>query len=58
MLEHELDGTIRDWMVLVEKQEDLMSIPLSYEDRIGHLPALIHEVIVRLRLDAGTNRFL
>src|SRR6202043_2538996 len=38
-----------------EKQEDLMSIKLSYEDRTGHLPALLREVIVRLRLDAGTK---
>jgi hypothetical protein len=28
---------------------------LGYEDRTGHLPALLREVIVRLRLDAGTK---
>jgi hypothetical protein len=55
ILEHELNTTIQDWMALVEKQEDLMSIPLSYEDRTGHLPALLHEVISRLRLDAGSK---
>ncbi len=55
ILEHELDATIHDWMELVQKQEDLMSIPLSYEERTGHLPALLHEVIARLRLDAGSK---
>ena len=55
VLEHELNATIHDWMALVEQQEDLMSVPLSYEDRTGHLPALLHEVIARLRLDAGTK---
>jgi hypothetical protein len=55
ILERELDPVIHDWMKLVEKQEDLMSIVLSYEDRTGHLPALLREVIVRLRLDAGTK---
>jgi hypothetical protein len=55
ILEHQLDAVIHDWMALVEKQEDLMLIPLSYEDRTGHLPALLREVLVRLRLDAGTK---
>ena len=41
-------------MTLVEKQEDLMSIPLSYEDRT-RLPALLREVVARLRLNAGTE---
>ena len=53
ILERELDPVIHDWMRLVEKQEDLMSIALSYEDRTGHLAALLREVIVRLRLDAS-----
>jgi hypothetical protein len=55
ILERQLNNVIHDWMMLVEKQEDLMSIALSYEDRTGHLPALLREVIVRLRLDAGTK---
>ena len=55
ILERELEPVIHDWMMLVENQQDLMSIALSYEDRTGHLPALLREVIVRLRLDAGTK---
>jgi hypothetical protein len=55
ILERKLDAVIHDWMTLVEKQGDLMSITLSYEDRTGHLPALLREVIARLRLSAGTR---
>jgi hypothetical protein len=55
ILERELDVVIHDWLALVEKQDDLMLIPLSYEDRTGHLPALLREVIARLRLDAGSK---
>jgi hypothetical protein len=32
-----------------------MAIPLDYETRTGHLPHLLHVVINRLRLDAGTK---
>ena len=55
ILERQLDDVIHEWLALVEEQEDLMSIPLSFEERSGHLPALLHEVIARLRLDAGAK---
>jgi hypothetical protein len=55
ILERELDHLIHDWMTLVEKQEDLMAVSLSYEERTGHLPKLLQDLIARLRLDAGTK---
>ena len=55
VLERERDALVHDWMTLVEKQEDLMAIPLSYEERTGHLPNLLHDVVTRLRLDSGTK---
>src|ERR1700730_3949416 len=51
ILEKELDPTIQEWIELVEKEPDLIRIPLNFEERTGHLPRLIHEVIARLRLD-------
>jgi hypothetical protein len=30
-------------------------IPLNFEERTGHLPHLLHDVIKRLRMDAGTK---
>jgi DNA-binding response OmpR family regulator len=50
ILEHDLDMTIQDWMTLVEQDEELTCIPLSFEDRTGHLPNLLADLIYRLRL--------
>jgi hypothetical protein len=55
ILERELLAVIRDWLVRVEKEPELACIPLNFEERTGHLPALLHDVIARLRLDAGTR---
>jgi CheY-like chemotaxis protein len=50
ILEHDLDATIRDWLTLVDQDEELTCIPLSFEERTGHLPNLIADLINRLRL--------
>jgi hypothetical protein len=55
ILDCQLDDVIHEWLALVEEQEDLMSIPLNYDSRTGHLPALLHEVVARLRLKASTK---
>jgi hypothetical protein len=55
IIERELQSVITDWLFRVDQESDLKSIPLSFEDRTGHLPQLLHDVIARLRLDAGTK---
>jgi hypothetical protein len=55
VLERERDRLIHEWLGMVEKQEDLMTIKLSYEDRTGHLPQLLADVIARLHLDTSTK---
>jgi hypothetical protein len=55
ILEQELDPTIDDWLELVEKEPDLMRVRLNFEERTGHLPKLLHDVIARLRLDKGSK---
>ena len=50
ILEHNLDATIQNWMALVEQDKELTCIPLSFEDRTGHLPNLLADLIYRLRL--------
>jgi hypothetical protein len=55
ILERELDATIHEWMGLVEKDPELSRIPMNYEERTGHLPKLLHDVIARLRLDKETK---
>jgi len=51
ILESQLDDVIQEWLCRVEKEPELMSIPLSFEERTGHLPQLLRDVIRRLRLD-------
>jgi DNA-binding response OmpR family regulator len=50
ILEHDLTATIQGWMALVENNQELTCVPLSFEDRAGHLPNLIADLIFRLRL--------
>src|SRR4029077_9975554 len=55
ILEREIHTVIEEWLIRVEKEPDLMSIPMIHEERTGHLPPLLHGVIARLRQDAGTK---
>lgn len=50
ILEDDLEATIRDWLGLVENDEELARVPLSCEDRTQHLPQLLRDLIYRLRL--------
>src|ERR1700677_1037387 len=55
VIEHQLDVIIGAWLARVEKEPELTAIPLSYQERTGHLPQLLHDVISRLRMDDGTK---
>jgi hypothetical protein len=46
---------IQDWLSRVDREHHLSSIPLNFEERTGHLPDLMHDVIARVRLDAGSK---
>jgi len=50
ILEHDFDATIQYWIELVEDDQELTCIPLSFEERSGHLPHLLADLIYRLRL--------
>jgi hypothetical protein len=55
ILERELQPIIVDWLSRVEHESDLTCVPLNFQDRTGHLPKLLRDVVMRLRLDAGTK---
>jgi DNA-binding response OmpR family regulator len=55
ILEKDANLTINNWMMVVEKNEELTAIPLSNHDRTGHLPHLIADVVRRLRLLPNTK---
>jgi len=50
ILERDLDVTIQAWMKLVEQDKELTCVALSFEDRTGHLPGLLANLIYRLRM--------
>jgi hypothetical protein len=50
ILELELTSIIKLWMQRVDKVPLLSEIVLSYQERSGHLPRLLEDVITRLRL--------
>jgi hypothetical protein len=55
ILDRQLDVVIREWLTRVEKEPELTAIALDFEERTGHLPQLLHDVIRRLRMDEGTK---
>jgi len=50
ILERDIGATVQAWIALVERNEELNCIPLSFEERTGHLPGLLADLINRLRL--------
>jgi DNA-binding response OmpR family regulator len=50
ILERDLQLTIQNWMSRVEHTEELTAIPLTYQERTGHLPLLLNDLLCRLRL--------
>jgi len=53
ILERESETTIQNWLDIVDQDAELTCIPLSRIERTGHLPKLLLDLIVRLRLDSG-----
>jgi DNA-binding response OmpR family regulator len=53
ILEREIETTIQNWLDSVEQDAELTCIPLTRLERTGHLPKLLRDLIVRLRLDSG-----
>ena len=49
-LQRDMDSTIQNWIARVESNTELTAIPLSPQDRTGHLPLLLGDLILRLRL--------
>lgn len=44
-----VDSTIEDWYEQVNRAEVLLSVPLSFEMRTGHLPKVLQDLVVRLQ---------
>ena len=46
VLERELQALIEAWLLRVENESDLAHVLLNHDERTGHLPHLIHDVII------------
>jgi DNA-binding response OmpR family regulator len=55
ILERDSNITIQSWLDLVEDDAELTCISLSRADRTGHLPRLLQDLVVRLRLESGSK---
>lgn len=57
ILEDETNATISHWLQCVEAEPEIVSVRLSPAERCEHLPALFHDLVVRLRhpLPLGTR---
>jgi hypothetical protein len=50
ILEHEKNTVIHEWLSSVEQNEELTAIPLNTQERTGHLPLLLSDLVHRLRV--------
>jgi DNA-binding response OmpR family regulator len=50
ILHRDVNPTIKNWVSRVEQNEELAGLPLSVEERTGHLPLLMGDLVRRLRL--------
>ena len=53
ILERDTEVMIQNWLDLVEQDTELTCISLSRFERTGHLPKLLRDLVLRLRLDTG-----
>ena len=58
ILERDTPATIKDSLERVDGEEELPRVPLSKEQRTGHLPKLLEELVDRLRVprNLGTKQ--
>jgi hypothetical protein len=60
VLEQESQFTIASWLSRVEAEPDIITVPLSAEDRCAHLPEMFLDIVTRLRnpLPLGTRALM
>jgi DNA-binding response OmpR family regulator len=54
ILERESAATIQNWLGLVERDKELTCVSLTQDQRTVHLPRLIRDLVLRLRLNSGS----
>jgi ActR/RegA family two-component response regulator len=49
-------GVVENWLARVRQSNELNHLPLSDDDRTGHLPKLVEDLVVRLRKPSATAK--
>jgi YesN/AraC family two-component response regulator len=52
IIERDSKLTVANWLARVEREAELTEVPMSDELRTGHLPRLLHELVLRLHAPA------
>jgi DNA-binding response OmpR family regulator len=55
ILDRDADATIKNWLARVEKTDELTALPLNFQERTGHLPRLMRDLVRRLQLLPNTK---
>lgn len=56
ILQRCLPGVVEDWLARVKQSNELNHLALSNEERTGHLPKLVEDLIVRPRKSSATTK--
>jgi CheY-like chemotaxis protein len=49
ILQRSVDATIREWFDRIRTDKKVMTVPMSYEERTGHLPRVFDDLVSRLK---------
>ena len=56
MLQRCVTSIVEDWLERAKQSSDLNSVPLSDEERTGHLPKLVEDLALRLSQSSATSK--
>jgi DNA-binding response OmpR family regulator len=56
ILQRCITRVVEDWLARAKQSKQLNHIPLSDEERTGHLPKLVEDLVVRLRKPSATTK--
>ncbi len=56
ILQRCITAVVEDWLARVKQSRELNHLPLSDEERTGHLPKLVEDLVVRLSKPSATTK--
>ena len=56
ILQRCITGVVKDWLARVKQSNELNHLPLSDDERTGHLPKLVEDLVVRLSKPSATAK--